>query len=360
MKKQKTTPVNSLKEFADIKREELRLSGKLPNGLDHSLVRMCMAMGPMANLPPKQLTPANFVRVREQLLDSGLASATIRKCAGGMRQFLSELVPHGLDPACVAVFRAIRLGPVAPCQYGPAQRSHLKIILDALQSQLELLQLLIWIILSGAPPIRDTVMLEFAAINWKTGLIRRSGRIGGRKVVFGALPPLLDLLKKRRKRVGPEAVYVFPELIFAPAELGNSQCNCARLRGVNGDSQRAARDGAQKAIRLVADFIVSCGLPLASVNYKSFRAHVISLWASIGMRPGTVAGITGWPTELDGPYQVPTEFEIERLREITWKYLEAIRNDQPFFVPTSNYDIYDALMEELRKIQGEIARLKAA
>jgi hypothetical protein len=73
-----------------------------------------------------------------------------------------------------------------------------------------------------------------------------------------------------------------------------------------------------------------------------------------------MARVTGYTSGLDGPFQVPTEIEIQRLRDVTWKYLEAIRHDEPFPVPTSNYDTYEAVMVELRKIQGEITKLKAA
>lgn len=354
--KAKTAPqANSLKEHADNKQEEILQSGKPANGLGVALDRMCTTLGPSANLPPTGFKPADFVPVREHLLNSGLAPATIEVLAGRLRQFLSELVPHGLDPACIAVFRDRRFTTIPLHPVEPAQRSHLKVILDRLQSQLELLQLLIWILLSGATPLLDAVLLEFSDIDWNTSLIRLSRRKSGMPMAFAALAPLMELLKERRKRLGPNAVYVFPELIFTQAELRDPSCNGTRL---NGDSQTAARRAAEKARKLLADFVVACGLPPTSANYKSVRAHMTSFWASILTRRATMARVTGCMSECDGPFHVPVDAEIQRLRDITWNYLQAIRNDQPCFLPTSYYDIYEALMAELRKIQGEIAKVK--
>jgi hypothetical protein len=49
-------------------------------------------------------------------------------------------------------------------------------------------------------------------------------------------------------------------------------------------------------------------------------------------------------------YDVPAEFEIIRAAKITWRYYQAIMNDQEFFIPTTTYDIYEAFMTHWNKL----------
>lgn len=185
-----------------------------PRAYQAALDSLWKVLGPEAELPTDQQKSALFAQVHATLLVSGLSETTARLQTALLRGLLRETITHGLNPACVAALsiskhRAPKESVVS------FQKPHLKIILEHLQFQSETLRLLIWIALSGGCQIVDAVLLRFSHIDWNTGIISYPRTKTGQVAEFAALPPLMEILSQRRAQLGPQAVFVMPELIFA-------------------------------------------------------------------------------------------------------------------------------------------------
>jgi len=177
----------------------------------------------------------------------------------------------------------------------------------------------------------------------------------GEAIEFCALPPLLALLKQRWARMGPDAVFVLPELIFKVKDLKDPTCNTEAwegfkawkdMRAPHSDVVRGASNGARE----MTAFLKLCGIKSEGITHKSFRKHNISFWASIGIKLKTRMRMAGHSKEeAHYRYDVPAEFEIMRAKEITWRYYQAIMKDEDFFVPTTPYDMYESLMAHWAK-----------
>jgi AraC-like DNA-binding protein len=331
-----------------------------------------------ADLDPKDQKPIYFEKVRELMLDSTLSQKSVELYSKAIREYLTLLIPFGLDPACVSVFKKMPKKPDSDDRGGePFSRTHLQTLFTFLASASELIQVLVWIGLSGAPQIIDAVFLPFAAINWKTGIIYYQRVKTGEKIKFCAMPPLLRLLRNRYKRLGPGAVYVFPELIFTQeeqrmkrasrsrtntdsAEEGSSPnpyCNTADfLKGwkvwqkvPERTRSRASGYGMIK----IAGFLTHCGikthcgLPTDDLTFKSFRQHHISCWSSLGIKLSVRMLMAGHSKKDNhGTYDIPTDDELIQAKNITWSYLKAVKKGKPFFVPTCQYEIYLTLMRK--------------
>jgi len=103
-------------------------------------------------------------------------------------------------------------------------------------------------------------------------------------------------------------------------------------------------------MKVVNEFLNLCGIKTKDITYKSFRKAQISFWASIGIKLKTRMRMAGHSREdAHNRYDTPAELEILRARDITWKYVEAVRDNRPFFIPTGPYDIYEALMNHWEK-----------
>jgi integrase len=311
-----------------------------PVAYDPVLNGLWKVLGPEAQLPADQQKVASFERVHANILDSGLAESSARFHAVLLRTILREAIPHGLNPGCITALsnsqhRAPRESVVS------LQKSHLKTILEHLQFQLETLRLLIWIALSGGSQIVDAVLLRFSHVDWNTGIISYPRTKTGQVVEFAALPPLMELLSQRRARLGPQAVFVMPELVFAEDELKSPNCNTTRLEEV---PLNVAMRAAAKGMNLVSSFLKSCGLKEQGLTYKSFRSHQISFLAAAGIQRATRMRMCGHSQEeLHKRFEKPLESEILNARNITWKYLQAVQEDRPFSLPATAYDVQECL-----------------
>ena len=312
---------------------------------------MWKMMKEKADYDPRDQKPKYFLAVRELMLDSKLSGRTVELYAKLIRESLVLIVPLGLDPVCIAQFENMpKKGDSEDSGGEPFARAHLRVILSCIATVSERMQTLVWIGLSGAPQIINAVFLPFSAIDWSTGLINYYRVKTGEQIKFYAMQPLMELLKKRRERLGPNAFYVFPELVFTKKEQKDSECNnlgWAYIRGWEGWKKvpKRTRDrGSGYGMVAIAKFLVGCGLktdcglPTDHLTFKSFRQHHISFWASLGIKLSVRMLIAGH-TKKDnhGTSDIPTNDELEQVRNITWRYLQAIINDEEFFVPTCQY-----------------------
>jgi hypothetical protein len=307
-----------------------------------------------ADLPPRSQKVSSFTAVRNAFLDGPLKQRTVELYSKLIREVLSRI--EDLNPKCVAELDKMPHKDGAVEASGDAfTKSHFKIMFKLVGTVIESVQLLFWIGTSGGPQIVDTVFLPFWAIDWTTGMIRYFRVKTGERIEFRALPPLLELLRKRLERLGPDAVYVLPEVIFLKRDLKDPGCNLKGWRGFKGWGKKvpkeAADRGADNGTRLMSAFLKQCGIKTDAITHKSFRKHNISFWASIGIKLKTRMRMAGHIKESShNRYDVPAEFEIIRAAKITWRYYQAIMNDQEFFIPTTTYDIYEAFMTHWNKL----------
>jgi len=307
-----------------------------------------------ADLPPRMQKVSSFTRVRNAFLDGPLKQRTVELYSKMIREVLGRM--DDLDPKCVAELDKLPHKDGALEASGDAfNRLHFKEMFKRIWTATETIQLLFWIGASGGPQIVDTVFLPFWAIDWTTGMIRYFRVKTGERIEFRALPPLRELLQKRRERLGPDAVYILPEVIFLKSDLKDPGCNLKGWRGFKGWEKKVPKDaahrGADNGTRLMYAFLEQCGIKTGAITHKSFRKHNISFWASIGIKLKTRMRMAGHNKESShNRYDVPAEFEIIRASEITWRYYQAIMNDQDFFIPTTTYDIYEAFMAHWNKL----------
>jgi hypothetical protein len=282
---------------------------------------------------------------------SDLGDRTVELYTKMIRGILKRLIPCGLNPLCIAELERLpKRG--TPDQSGAAfLQSHLKTMLNRLGSNSEPVSetqsILFWIGASGGPQIVDTVFLPFAAINWDTGMITYFRVKTNEMIQFGALPPLLALLKKRRALLGEKAAYVLPELVYGVKERRHPEHNRVSWTKVPKESaDQAAWRGAHE----MNTFLEACGVKTKGLSHKSFRKHNISFWASIGIKLKTRMRMAGHSRESNHlRYDTASEVEILRAREITWKYYEAVAEGREFFIPTTPYDIHESLMDHWKQ-----------
>lgn len=303
-------------------------------------------------LSPKKQKKSYFTRIRDLFIDGQLSQRTMELYSKTIREIL-RMVP-GLDPACIAELENLpKKEDITEASGDPFQQSHLAVMFKLIDTVTEIVQILFWIGASGGPQIVDTVFLPFWGIDWVTGLISYRRVKTGERIEFCALPPLLGLLKKRRDRLGPNAVYVLPELIFKKNDLRDPECNqegwhvIAKWKKV---PKKVADRGAGNGAKQMTDFLKLCGIKTKGLTYKSFRKHNISFWASIGIKLKTRMRMAGHSKEsAHYRYDVPAAFEIIRAKDITWRYYQAIMKSEEFFIPTTPFDIYEALMDHWKQ-----------
>jgi hypothetical protein len=333
------------------KRQRLR---EAKNGRS-SLNWLWLQLGDKADLPPRLQKVQFFTKVRNALVDGPLAQSTVELYSKTIREILRRI--PDLDEKCLAELENLpRKDGLLEASGDPFQRGHFKVMFGRIDSADETTQIVFWIGASGGPQIVDTVFLPFWAIDWTTGMVRYFRVKTGERIEFRALPPLLDLLKKRRDKLGPNAVYVLPELIFLKKHQKNPACNTKDWDGFKDWDKvkvphAAAVRGAANGQKVMSNFLQECGIKTEDLTHKSFRKHNISFWASIGIKLKTRMRMAGHSKESSHHrYDVPAEFEIIRASEITWRYYQAIMKDEDFFIPTSTYDIYEVIMAHWTKL----------
>ena len=299
--------------------------------------------------------PRWFAKVRDFMVDdANLKKGTRNMYARYMRELLKHLLPLGLNSACIDELKNLPSSGVSESSGEPFSQEQLRVMMVHEPQQSELCRILFWIGASGGPQVVDAAFITFSGIDFETGLCRWQ-RIKSRETIgFAALPPLLELLKKRRADLGADAVYVLPEMVFSEVERKNPLCNTVPWDEV---PVAVATAAAQRVTKVVTDFLKLCGIKAPGITNKSWRKHNISLWASIGIKQKTRMRMAGH-TSLDqhNRYDTPADFEICRARDIMWRYYQAIAAGKPFDIPTTPYDIYEALVGKLDRQAAEIKR----
>jgi hypothetical protein len=307
-----------------------------------------------ADLPPRLQKVRFFTQVRNALLDGPLAQSTVDLYSKGIREILRRI--PDLDERCIAELENLpHKDGMAEANGEPFNRSHFQEMFKRIGDADETTQIIFWIGASGGPQIVDTVFLPLSAVDWISGMVRYRRVKTGERIEFRALPPLLELLKKRRENLGTDAVYFLPEVIFLQTEQKDPACNTKGWDGFktwikgkvpNDDAVRGSGNGT----RIMAGFLTECKIKTTNLTHKSFRKHSISFWASLGIKLKTRMRMAGHSKEEShNRYDVPAEFEIMRASEITWKYYQAIMRGEDFYIPTTTYDIYEAIMTQWSK-----------
>jgi hypothetical protein len=346
----------SLRERAEVervaycKRQRLR-DGKNGNSAFNWLWEQ---MKDKADLPPRLQKVLNFTKVRDAFLDGPLAQRTVELYSKVIREVLRRILD--LDLKCIAELENMpRKDGAAEASGEPFNRSHFQVMFKLIGGTDETTQIIFWVGASGGPQIVDTVFIPFWAIDWTTGMVRYRRVKTGEKIEFRALPPLLALLKQRRERLGPDAVYVLPDVIFLKRDQKDPACNTEAWEGFKTwDKEKVPNDaairGSNYGTMIMTAFLKQCGIKTPDLTQKSFRKHNISFWASIGIKLKTRMRMAGHSKESSHHlYDVPAEFEIIRAADITWRYYQSIMKGEEFFIPTTTYDIYEALMAQWTK-----------
>jgi integrase len=348
--KQNSPTARTFKEIAAREIDDKINSQRLrhPDSLRHALAILLKALGSRADSDPKDLRPEHFVGVRLALAEGGFARITCCLVA----KILQMVIPYGLDPSCLKALRDLPTGP-AMREVQPVRNNVLKIILKALVDQIESVQILIWLALSGMPYLLDAVLLRFVSIEWSTGLIRVRRHKTGVTLEFGALPPLLDLLKRRQERLGPDAVYVFPEFIFSKAELLDPRCN---REPSEEPSRQIGAPALHRARQVITEFLDRCNVG-RHCHFRALARHMLSFWTSIGISFKTRMQSFGQAAEsAHNRLELATEFEIVRARDIAWNYIQAIQEDRPFVAPSTHYEVYEMLVKHWERVLPELLR----
>jgi hypothetical protein len=322
-----------------IERQKHRSSKNYDSALNH----LWEVFGEKAQQDTKSQKPVTFAKLREHLIASGLSKRTIQLYAKLIRELLQKLVKHGLNPECIEELENIRPQGKSEAAGEAFHRPQLREILERVGQSSNTNQGLTWIGIAGGPQIVDAVFLKIESVKFDTGLVSGERVKTDERFEFGALPPLVEWFKQRKESLGPGAVYFFPELIFTEEEAKSPECNKSAWKKV---PQQVAARGSANGMKVINEFLMACGLKTKEVTYKSFRKGNISFWASIGIKLKTRMRMAGHTREdSHNRYDTPWREEILSARDITWKYLQAVQKDEPFFIPTGPYDIYHALIK---------------
>ena len=323
-------------------------------------------LGDKADLPPRLQKVQYFTKVRNAFVDGPLAKRTVELYSKLIREVLHRI--PDLNANCLLELENLPKKEVSIEASGePFQRRHFEVMFARVGSASETTQLLFWFGASGGQQIGDSTFTPLWAYDDHTGMIRYFRIKTGERIEFCALPPLRALLDARKKKLGPGAVFALPELIFTKSELKDPKCNtvgwegfkdwdgfegCDGLRGW--DKVKVPKDiadrGAGNGTKVINAFLEQCGIKADGITNKSFRKHDISFWASIGIELKTRMRMAGHSKESSHyRYVVPADFAIIRASEIMWLYYQAIMKREDFFLPTTTYDIYEALMAFMRE-----------
>jgi hypothetical protein len=224
------------------------------------------------------------------------------------------------------------------------RKSQLKVLLHKVREQTETVQILFWLVMSGAIQLMDAVMLKFSSLDLESGLISYNRFKSGTSVHFGAVPPLIELLKQRRQRLGLEAVYVFPELMKSTKQTPHS------TEDPDDIPRPVARQAGAKATNVLKGFFHACGMP-ETISYRTLRLHQISFLLACGIRETTMQKMWGCRIELfHHPALPPVEDEILQVRDSIWNYLESIMQNRPCAIPVSEFPAYGWFLTLLDRI----------
>jgi hypothetical protein len=339
------------------RRQRLRTT----KNIESSLRWAWKTMGDKAELPPKVQTKSTFTKLRDALLDGeGLQNRTRELYSKNLRRVFG-LIPTLNQEFLHELENLPRTGSTARVSGDAFHTAHFQTMFNRIANADDTTQGLFWVGASGGPQIVDTVFIPFRAVDWTTGRIHYWRIKTHEEIDFYALPPLLEWLKRRRTELGSEAVYAFPELIYLNRELTHPECNTTSWEGFktwkNGEvPQSYAVRGAMYGLSRMSAFLKSCGIKTDGITHKSFRKHNISFWASIGIKLTTRMLMAGHSRlEAHQRYDVPAQFEMVRARDILWKYYQAIMKGEEFFIPTTPYDIYEAIKNENAQLREQLS-----
>lgn len=317
-------------------------------------------IGVKAELPPKEQVKATFTKLRDALIDSpNLANRTRELYSINLRRVFG-LIPTLNREFLHELANLPRTGSTARVSGDAFQVTHFQTMFSRIGDADDTTQGMFWIGASGGPQIVDTVFIPFSAVDWTTGRIHYWRIKTHEEIDFYALPPLLAWLKRRRTLLGEDAVYAFPELVFLSKEQDQPDCNTSAWAGFNtwkhGEvPQSCVVRGAANGLKHMVAFLKSCGIKTDGITHKSFRKHNISFWASIGIKLTTRMLMAGHSRlEAHQRYDVPAQFELVRARDILWKYYQAIMKGEEFFIPTTPYDIYEAIKNENAQLREQL------
>ena len=305
--------------------------------------------------------PCYWAKCREWLIDkSNLSANTLETYTKGAREVLKRyLVGLGLNPDCIEQVERLPIAAIAAADNSeaaglPFSRPQLEIIFEKESAQSDTVRLLTWLGASGGLQIGDATFFRLEYYDPITRMVR--GRRVKTKAIyeFKALPPLHELLVKRRAELGEKAVYALPELIFTREQRRDPECNTVPWDDVPADYMEGA---ASCAGTKVAEFLEQCGIKCPELTQKSWRKLLISVWASLGLREKVRMRMAGHRAlEEHIRYDTPAHFEMGRTADVVWRMFCAIKAKKPFFIPTTVFDVYDALHEELERLPEIIAQ----
>jgi len=309
-----------------------------------------------ADDPPKEQKPVHWASCRKYLLglveSEKMAARTLETYLKAGREVLKRnLVKKGLPEECLAELERLPLASKGSSEASglPFSKAQLEVIFELEPDQSDKSRILTWLGASGGLQVGDAVFFEFAfVLDWETGHIR-GRRVKTKEIYeFVALPPLLALLRKRRDQLGPKAIFALPELIFDAKDLSKANGNTVRWKVI---PEEIVKNGTIAGIAVVNGFLNLCKIKSKAITQKSWRKLMISVWATLGLREKVRMRMAGHRTlEEHLRYDTPAEFIFNRTADVVWRMFCAIRDRKPFFIPTTVFDVYDALKQDLEKL----------
>jgi len=299
--------------------------------------------------------PSQWEKCRKYLLNlvktGDLSPKTLETYLKDGREVLNRyLVPKGLPDACVAELERLPLASLGSAEASglPFSKAHLEIMLDLEPTQSDTTRILMWLGASGGLQVGDAALFELGfVLDWDTGHILGRRVKTGETYEFVALPPLLTLLRKRRDKLGNKAIFALPELVFTQDELSDPACNTVRWKAI---PEHIVKRASIAGTGIVNEFLNVCGIKSKGITQKSWRKLIISVCCTIGLRSRVSMRIAGQRTlEEHQRYDTPAEFIFTRTADVVWRMFCAIKDREPFFIPTTVFDVYDELHHDIFK-----------
>ena len=236
------------------------------------------ASGPLATVEGHRYTEADCVRIKKVMLEpSNYSSKGHHQLLRNLRYLLrhADVFPEELIPIFEAPMRPKDSNSNRPVPFSPEERQTLLLHLDQTDWTTRGLCLL------GAN--FSVLVGDAATATWaQLDAAQRAGRKVKRDKTgsqFNA--DIWDLTKAwtNEQRRDPDAVYIFPQLVFSSQELlENPRANQVALAEDQLSLWHRKYKAARRAMQLFAFFLRRCGISRSGVSFRSFRQTKIAAW----------------------------------------------------------------------------------
>jgi hypothetical protein len=317
---------------------------KSPHIYENALKYMELGFGEYGRLDSKKLPRPAFVKLREFLIDCPDIAKSASEYGRRICQVLT-LIPE-INQDFIKILRRLPKDKGDGEKGDAFQESELqKILIERKNEEDETTRILIEIGLDDGPQIIDAACIPISGTNFQTGFVSYRRVKSREEARFQANPYLLKLLRERRDKLRPGAAYLLEDIMFTQEQRADPKCNTAEWDDI--PKEYVTRASVQAGNKIRKFLRERCKFDSERISYKSFRIGRISFWASVGFTLKTRMRMAGHASvQRHTDYDRGSEVEIRRAAEVSWKYYEAVEQGQPFFIPTTPYDLYEFIKKK--------------